>query len=120
MAPGLAPVHRHEPCGAGARARVFRIGRHDKFMASIRSKAQLLEELRDEQAGWEALLQDIGEEHMTQPGVAGEWSIKDVVAHLTFWRQRTVARSRRRYTARRYPHSPGQRNWGRRPTLTPG
>lgn len=61
-------------------------------MASIRSKAQLLEELRDEQAGWEALLQDIGEEHMTQPGVAGEWSIKDVVAHLTFWRQRTVAR----------------------------
>ena len=61
-------------------------------MASIRSKAQLLEELRDEQAGWEALLQDIGEVHMTQPGVAGEWSIKDVVAHLTFWRQRTVAR----------------------------
>ena len=56
------------------------------------SKAQLLDELRDEQARFDALLQDIGEERMTQPGVAGEWSIKDVVAHLTFWRRRTVAR----------------------------
>jgi hypothetical protein len=61
-------------------------------MASNRSKAQLLDELRDEEARYEALLQDIGEDHMTQPGVAGEWSIKDVVAHLTFWRRRTVAR----------------------------
>jgi hypothetical protein len=29
---------------------------------------------------------------MTQPGVAGEWSIKDIVAHLTAWRRRTVGR----------------------------
>jgi hypothetical protein len=58
------------------------------------SKAQLLDDLQREQASWEALLQDIGEEHMTQPGVAGEWSIKDVVAHLTGWRRRTVARFR--------------------------
>ena len=56
------------------------------------SKAQLLSDLNDEQASWEALLQDIGEQHMTQPGVAGEWSIKDIVAHLTGWRRRTVAR----------------------------
>lgn len=56
------------------------------------SKAQLLDELRDEEKRFDALLRDIGEEHMTQPGVAGEWSIKDVVAHLTFWRRRTVAR----------------------------
>lgn len=55
------------------------------------SKAQLLDDLRNEQAGWEELLRDIGEEHMTQPAVA-DWSIKDIVAHLTGWRQRTVAR----------------------------
>ena len=61
-------------------------------MDSTASKAQLLDDLRDEQAGWEALLQDIGEEHMTQPGVAGEWSIKDIVAHLTGWRRRSVGR----------------------------
>jgi hypothetical protein len=61
-------------------------------MSSNTSKAQLESDLRDEQANWEALLQEIGEDHMTQPGVAGEWSIKDIVAHLTAWRRRTVGR----------------------------
>jgi hypothetical protein len=61
-------------------------------MTDTTSKAQLLNDLHAEQAGWEALLRDIGEEHMTQPGVAGDWSIKDVVAHLTAWRRRTVGR----------------------------
>ena len=56
------------------------------------SKAQILDDLRAEQVQWEALLQDIGEEHMTQPGVAADWSIKDIIAHLTGWRRRTVAR----------------------------
>jgi hypothetical protein len=31
---------------------------------------------------------------MEQPGVAGDWSIKDIVAHITGWRRRTVARVR--------------------------
>src|SRR5260370_8331313 len=56
------------------------------------SKTQLLTELRDEQAAWEALLDEIGEAHMTQPEVAGGWSIKDIVAHLTGWRRRSVWR----------------------------
>lgn len=61
-------------------------------MDSKTSKTRLLDDLRDEEARWEALLHEIGEEHMTQPGVAGEWSIKDIVAHLTGWRRRTVGR----------------------------
>jgi hypothetical protein len=61
-------------------------------MDSTTGKTQLLNDLKNEQATWEQLLNDIGEAHMTQPGVAGEWSIKDIVAHLTGWRQRTVAR----------------------------
>ncbi len=61
-------------------------------MGLTTSKAQLLTDLQDEQAQWEALLGDIGEAHMTQPGVAGKWSIKDIVAHLTAWRRRTVGR----------------------------
>ena len=60
-------------------------------MSSI-SKAQLINELKAEQAHWEALLAEIGEAHMTQPEVAGGWSIKDIVAHLTGWRWRSVAR----------------------------
>src|SRR6266566_3376369 len=61
-------------------------------MGSSTSKAQLLNDLKDEQGRWEALLSDIGEAHMTQPQVAGGWSIKDIVAHLTGWRRRSVAR----------------------------
>lgn len=60
--------------------------------ASSASKARFLADLRAEQAQWEALLHAIGEEHMTQPGVAADWSVKDIVAHLTGWRQRTVGR----------------------------
>src|SRR5207249_8749266 len=58
------------------------------------SKKQLLAELQSEQAAWLALLDEIGEENMTQPEVAGGWSIKDIVAHITGWRRRTVLRFR--------------------------
>lgn len=56
------------------------------------SKEQLLAVLQKEQAGWQKLLDDIGEARMTEPGVTREWSIKDIVAHLTGWRRRTVGR----------------------------
>src|SRR5215831_17029385 len=58
------------------------------------SKKQLLAELQSEQVAWLALLDEIGEENMTQPEVAGGWSIKDIVAHITGWRRRTVLRFR--------------------------
>lgn len=61
-------------------------------MSMNESKEHLLAELQQEYAGWKRLLDDIGEAHMTEPGVAGEWSIKDIVAHLTGWRSRTVGR----------------------------
>ena len=61
-------------------------------MRTTISKTQLLAELNDENAYWQALLDDIGEANMTQPEVAGGWSIKDIVAHLTGWRRRTVRR----------------------------
>ncbi len=61
-------------------------------MGTSLSKTQLLTELRNEWVAWEALLDEIGEAHMTQPEVAGGWSIKDIVAHLTGWRRRSVLR----------------------------
>ena len=47
------------------------------------SKASLLRELRAARAEWQALLDEVGEERMTEPGAAGNWSVKDVMAHLT-------------------------------------
>ena len=55
-------------------------------------RAELLAELDSENESWERLLAEIGEDRMEEPGVAGAWSIKDVVAHLAAWRRRTVAR----------------------------
>ncbi len=62
------------------------------MMSMSMTKAQLLAELQDEQAAWEALLSGVDEAHMTEPGVAGEWSMKDIIAHMTGWRRRSVGR----------------------------
>ncbi len=61
-------------------------------MGTTLSKTQLLAELNQENADWQALLDDIGFTNMMQPEVAGGWSIKDIVAHITGWRRRTVSR----------------------------
>ncbi len=55
-------------------------------------KDELLRGLQDEYRSWLALLAEIGLQRMDRPGVAGDWSIKDIVAHLTGWRRRTVDR----------------------------
>jgi len=47
------------------------------------SKAALLDALHTERARWETLLAEVGDARMTEPGVEGEWSVKDVVAHVT-------------------------------------
>jgi hypothetical protein len=52
-------------------------------MENTMTKAQLLAELRAARAEWDALMAQVGEERMTEPGAAGVWSVKDVVAHLT-------------------------------------
>jgi hypothetical protein len=55
-------------------------------------KSEFLNGLQAEYHQWEALLNQFDPAHMDEPGVAGHWSIKDIVAHLTGWRRRTVAR----------------------------
>jgi hypothetical protein len=47
------------------------------------TKAGLLRELRAVRAEWNALMAEVGAARMTEPGAAGDWSIKDVTAHLT-------------------------------------
>ena len=55
-------------------------------------KSELLNWLQEEYQGWEAFLAQIGEAHMEQSGVAGDWSMKDMVAHLTGWNRWLVLR----------------------------
>src|SRR5215207_11240537 len=55
------------------------------------NKSELLHELQKEYGQWKELLDQIGPARMDRPGVTGDWSIKDIVAHLTGWQRRTVA-----------------------------
>jgi predicted DNA-binding transcriptional regulator YafY len=52
------------------------------IMEEPMTKEKLLEELRSSRQEWKALLAEVGEDRMTQPGAAGDWSVKDVAAHL--------------------------------------
>lgn len=53
-------------------------------------KSQLINTLRIERTAWDALLKEVGEERMIVPGIAGDWSVKDIVAHITAWQRRPV------------------------------
>jgi hypothetical protein len=45
------------------------------------------------ESGWQAFqqaLEGLPDELLTQPGVAGDWSVKDLLAHLAFWHESMV------------------------------
>ena len=52
-------------------------------------KAPFIETLHTGRTEWEALLAEVGEVRMLQPGAAGEWSVKDVIAHV-MWSEREM------------------------------
>ena len=54
------------------------------------NKEQLVQSIRTEQIAWRALLTEVGDQRITLPNAVGAWSIKDMVAHVTFWEQRAV------------------------------
>jgi hypothetical protein len=52
-------------------------------------KATFINTLEQSRAEWEALLAQVDEERMLQSGAAGKWSVKDVIAHVT-WGEREM------------------------------
>jgi uncharacterized protein (TIGR03083 family) len=54
-------------------------------MDELMTKAILLETLRTRRAEWDAVLAEVPVAQMAEPGVTGEWSVKDVIAHLTYY-----------------------------------
>lgn len=53
-------------------------------------KTELLEALEDGHQELLEMLQDLPDELLLKPGVSGEWSIKDILAHLTYWEGQLV------------------------------
>jgi hypothetical protein len=54
-------------------------------MGGQMSRTDLLAAMIAERGRWDALLDEVGERRMDEPGAVGTWSVKHVVAHITGW-----------------------------------
>src|SRR5690349_20177093 len=46
--------------------------------------------LRADRRCWRDLVAEVGREHMAEPGPMGEWTFKDLAAHLAAWRDARI------------------------------
>lgn len=56
-------------------------------MPPVETKAQLLEKLRASRAALEKVIARTSPEDLLKPGICGEWSGKDVLAHVLHWQE---------------------------------
>ncbi len=61
-------------------------------MEPLNSREALLDAVRGLREELERVVAEAGKARMEQPGSFGEWTFKDLIAHLTGWRQTTAAR----------------------------
>jgi uncharacterized protein (TIGR03083 family) len=54
------------------------------------TKQELISTIEAEHARLEALISALSDEQMTAPGIVGDWSIKDTLAHLAVWTSRNI------------------------------
>ncbi len=54
-------------------------------MADHLTTQQLLETMRAARSDWEALLAEAGATHLTEPGVEGDWSLKDIIGQISYY-----------------------------------
>lgn len=59
-------------------------------MADPTSKTELLSAMQHGYAAFVALLAPLDEQQLTTPGVNGNWSVKDVLAHIAAWQTRAA------------------------------
>jgi uncharacterized protein (TIGR03083 family) len=77
------------------------------------NKAELIEAIKTERAALEAVLATLTPPQMHVAGVCGEWSVKDILAHLASWAARgiTLAFEAERGAKPSYPTGAGDPNW---------
>jgi hypothetical protein len=54
------------------------------------NKTELIEALEDSRQEFIEMLEELPDTLLTEPALAGGWSIKDTLAHLTYWEGQTV------------------------------
>ena len=55
------------------------------------NKQELIQRIETDWARLQASLDGLSEEQLHTPGVVGEWTIKDVLAHIAAWQTRLIA-----------------------------
>ncbi len=60
-------------------------------MPRPKSKDQLLEQARQNWEKLQAEVDQLTEDQITEADIVGDWSVKDVLAHLTEWQKMTLA-----------------------------
>jgi hypothetical protein len=56
-----------------------------------KSKAELVADIELERQRLEATLATLSEDQMLIPGVIEDWTVKDILAHITVWEQRMIS-----------------------------
>ena len=56
------------------------------------TKGEVVAAINRELEAWDALLAQVGEDRMLETGPLGDWTFKDLVDHLTAWRERSLQR----------------------------
>lgn len=59
-------------------------------MSTPTNKAELLEMMERGYTAFEALLAPLSEAQLTESGVSGDWSLKDILVHLATWQGRAA------------------------------
>jgi hypothetical protein len=78
-------------------------------MSDEMTKAKLLETVAARRAEWDAALAEVPQALMTEPGVAGHWSVKDIVAHINYF-ERWIA-DRMHEVLRGQSYTPTEMDW---------
>ena len=63
------------------------------------NKREVISRIRAERARWNALVAQVGDDRMLQPGAGGGWSGKDIVAHVIWYEREMVGMLKSRVLA---------------------
>jgi len=55
------------------------------------TKPELLDQIRAERQRLEEVIAALTSDQMLQPGASGEWTVKDVLAHISAWERRMLS-----------------------------
>lgn len=74
-------------------------------------REELIAVIENAQLDIEGLIEQVGEARLAEPGVTGEWSVKDILAHMTAWEERIVAWAEALLQGTRPKPAPWSRDW---------